>query len=306
MITHKEKKNNIMIYYVKKIKTDEEMDALKNKFVNQKDVHFIIDHDADVYDEETKHLLLKFRKNKLSTEKINDFYDHVIGFATKPTNNRGSASGSDKMNVKENKKIMTNIIGYFDKFSPMQKYLMKQQGKNMNLYVRPTRFLVDYPEEFKHLVPLVEEIDSYYEKYIPDKYAMQHKKAKQTPFKISNTSFTTITTNVNFQTTIHKDKGDDENGFGNLVVIERGKYTGGETCFPQYGIGVNVRTKDILFMDVHQWHGNLPLEKENEDVKRLSVVCYLRTEVWKKTKGKTRKFMLKHNETVKKLRKNAQ
>jgi hypothetical protein len=131
----------------------------------------------------------------------------------------------------------------------------------------------------------------------------QKRKANQTFFKIANTSFTTVTTNINFQTTMHTDKGDDEEGFGNLTVIEDGKYTGGETCFPQYGIGVDVRTNDILFMDVHQIHGNLHIHFENKDVKRLSIVCYLRKNLWEKTKNKTKKFMIKHNQTLKNLRK---
>ena len=85
-----------------------------------------------------------------------------------------------------------------------------------------------------------------YKKYVPGSYKKQYDKAKQTYFRVSKTSFTTITTNVNFQTTIHTDKGDDAEGFGNLVVIESGKYNGGETCFPQYGIGINVRTYNLL------------------------------------------------------------
>ena len=71
---------------------------------------------------------------------------------------------------------------------------------------------------------------------------------------------------------------------------------------PQYGIGVNVRTGDILFMDVHEWHGNLPIHLEEKDAKRLSVVCYLRHNIWEKTKNKTKKFMVEHNKTVRKLR----
>ena len=43
---------------------------------------------------------------------------------------------------------------------------------------------------------------------------------------IINTAFTTITTNV--KTRLHKD---DDEGFGNLIVIEDGKYEGSETCF---------------------------------------------------------------------------
>jgi len=55
---------------------------------------------------------------------------------------------------------------------------------------------------------------------------------------------------------------------------------------------------------VHEAHGNLPIELETPDAKRLSIVCYLRTSIWKQTKNKTKKFMIKHNKTVKNLRKN--
>jgi hypothetical protein len=119
---------------------------------------------------------------------------------------------------------------------------------------------------------------------------------------VAGTAFTTITTNVNNQTTVHTDKGDDAEGFGNLAVIEHGKYKGGETCFPQYGIGVDVRTCDIIYMDVHHPHGNLPIELESKDAKRLSIVCYLRKSIWDQTKGKTKKFMEKHNKTMKNLK----
>jgi hypothetical protein len=166
--------------------------------------------------------------------------------------------------------------------------------------VRETAFLTHYPEKFKQIIPYIEKIDHLYEKYLPEHYGYQIKKANQTHFKIAKTAFTTITTNINFQTTIHKDKGDDEEGFGNLAVIEKGVYKGGETCFPQYGIGVDVREGDILFMDVHQWHANLPIQLE-KDAERMSVVCYLRKKIWERTKHKTRSFMEKHNKTLKKL-----
>jgi hypothetical protein len=142
-----------------------------------------------------------------------------------------------------------------------------------------------------------------YKKLTPAHYKAQRKKANQTYFKIPGTSFTTITTNVNFRTTIHCDKGDDAEGFGNLAVIEHGKYTGAETCFPQYGIGVNVRSGDALFMDVHQPHGNLPMNKKTEETTRLSIVCYLRNNVWLRTKNKTKRMFDKHNKTMKQLRK---
>jgi len=301
MIDKKEKKGNITIYYVKKDYADDKLSKVLNRKLKRSDIKTIIDDDADVYNEEGK-LLIRFRKNKLKKDNIEDFYNNVINFATLSTSNRGSASGSKSKNVYDNPKIMTNIIGYFDKLSPKQKFAFKNKGiKLPKLTVRETRFLIDYPEKFQKLLPLIKEIDKFYEEYIPENYGKQKKKANQTPFRIANTAFTTITTNVNYQTTVHTDKGDDAEGFGNLVVIEHGKYKGGETCLPQYGIGIDVRTGDVLYMDVHEAHGNLPIELETKDAKRLSIVCYLRKNIWEQTKGKTKKFMEKHNKTLKKI-----
>jgi len=302
MIIKQEKKGNVTIYYVDKDYTDQQASKLLNKKLKRDQIKNIIDDDADVYTKEGK-LLLRFRKNKLKKENIEKFYKNVIGFAQKKTSNRGSAVGSKSKNVYDNPKVMTNILGYFDKFSPIQKLLLRKQGKQFSISVRPTRFNMDYPEKFKEMVPLVKEIDQYYKQYTPEQYKKQRSKANQTPFKIDGTSFTTITTNVNFQTTTHTDKGDDDEGFGNLVVIEEGKYSGGETCFPQYGIGINVRTGDVLFMDVHQIHGNLPIVLEDKNAKRLSIVCYLRKNIWTQTKHKSKKFMIQHNQTIKNLRK---
>jgi len=217
MIIKKEKKNGVDVYHVDKKYTDEEMQKYKNTYVSPSQIDIIINADSDVYNKEGK-LLLKFRKQKLPQKNTVFFYDNAIKFAQLTTTNRGSTSGSSRKNVQDNPKIMTNIIGYFDKFSPNQKFLMKKQGKQL-LDVRETRFVMDYPEQYKKLIPLVEDIDRLYASYIPKQYELQKKKANQTYFRIGKTAFTTITTNVNFQTSIHKDKGDDEEGFGNLAVI---------------------------------------------------------------------------------------
>jgi len=286
--------------YVEKKRTDEEMNQMKNKFLERKMIDTIINKDTTVYTKEGK-LLFLFRKKKLTGGQ--EFYENIAEFMKKhPTTNRGSASGATKFNVKDNPKVYSTITGYFDRWSPKQKFLFKKLGIKTPIEVRETMFLSDHPEKFKKMIPFVQKIDALYKKLVPDQYKKQYAKAKETHFKIGNTSFTTMTTNINFQTTIHKDTGDDEEGFGNLAVIERGNYTGGETCFPQYGIGVNVREGDILFMDVHEWHANLPIVKENANVERLSVVCYLRRKVWERTRNKTRKFLTNHNKTVKKIK----
>jgi hypothetical protein len=299
MIIEEKKKDKVIEYIVDKDYNDDKLDKVLNHKLKPSQIKTIINHDADVYTKEGK-LLLRFRKDKLKKENSDAFYENVIKFAENTTQNRGSASGSKNKNIYENPKIKSNILGYFDKLAPGQKFILKNKGIPLpKITVRETRFLIDYPEKYKKLLPMIKEIDKYYEQYIPEPYKKQRRKANQTPFKISGTAFTTVTTNVNYQTTVHRDKGDDIEGFGNLAVIEHGKYKGGETCFPQYGIGVDVRTGDILYMDVHQPHGNLPIKLESPDAKRLSIVCYLRKNIWDQTKGKTQKFKEYHNRTLK-------
>ena len=284
---------------VAKKKTDEEMKRLENTFIKPSDIDTILRDDATVYTEDGK-LLFLFRKKKLTGGQ--EFYDVIADYMKKhPSTNRGTASGSTTKNTRENPKVQTTITGYFDRWSPIHKHLFKKKGIATPLEVRETAFVADHPDEFAKMVPFIEQIDRLYKKYLPEYYQKQYKKAKETHFKIADTSFTSTTINLNFTTTIHKDKGDDDEGYGNLCTIQRGNYTGAETCFPQYGIGVDVRDGDILLMDVHQWHANLPIKLE-KGAERMSVVCYLRKKLWERTRNKSLAFMKKHNKTVKNLK----
>ena len=300
MIIKTEQKGNVTIYIVDKDFPNEKLNTILNTKLKNNNQYFIIETDADVYNTDN-FLLLRFRKNVLDRKYIDEFYDNVISFAKTPTHNRGSASGSKKKNIRDNGNIYTNIIGYFDTMSPNYKQILTRKSIKNFLSVRPTRFLLNYPDKYQKLLPLIKEIDKNYQKLVPGHYIKQRKHANETPFKIEGTSFTTITTNVNYQTTVHSDKGDDPEGFGNLVVIEHGEYTGGETCFPQYGIGVNVRTGDVLYMNVHEPHGNLPIQLKSKNAIRLSIVCYLRKKIWEKTKGKTSSFFKRHIATFKRI-----
>jgi hypothetical protein len=301
MIIKTEEKNGIKVYTVGKEFNNEKMSTKLSKYVKPEQIHKIINHDADVYTEEGR-LLLRFRKNALTDKNIDIFYDNVNGFARNNSGLRGTASGGKHKTLGNIKKVMSNIFGYFDKWSPSHKVIFKRLGKKPDVNVRECRFNQDHPEKYKKAIPLIQEIDALYAKLTPEQYKEQRKKANETFFKIPNTSFTTVTTNINYQTSIHTDKGDDDDGFGNLAVIERGEYTGGETCFPQYGIGVDVRNGDILFMDVHQPHANLPIHKKTKETVRLSIVCYLRRNVWLNSRNKTKKFYDSHVKMMRNMR----
>ena len=285
---------------VKKILSDIEMEKLMDNPITKSMIHTIINKDIEIYKEDGT-LLLKFIKNAIKDGET--FYTNTKPFLLKhKSNNRGGVSGSKKKDVKFTPYSTTMILGYFDIWSPKQNYIFKRLKFTPKINVRESMFNVDEPLKYKKIVPFIKQIDTLYKKHIPNNYKKQRLKADETPFKIDNTAFTTVTVNLNFKTNIHKDSGDDDDGFGNLTVIKKGDYDGGETCFPQYGIGVNVQNGDMLFMDVHEWHGNLPLTNKTKDAERMSVICYLRKRVWLNSKNKSKAFMEKHNKTIKNLR----
>ena len=200
--------------------------------------------------------------------------------------------GISKMKV--NNQVASNPIGFYE------------SSKNFaDLPCRLTHFTRTNYKNYNDGLPFIQKIDSMFKKLIPEAYQKQYERANQKQhLKIPETAFSTITINRNFRTALHKDAGDFKEGFGNLTVIERGKYHGGYTVFPQFGVGVDVRSGDFLAMDVHQWHSNTEIIETQEDKEyndkldkvfndnpevgtvgldkkysRLTFVCYLREKI---------------------------
>ena len=282
-IVNRRKEGSITVYTLRKILTDRQTEGCLAKFLTDKHFPLVINDDADVYNEDGK-LLMRFRKQVLSEANINSAYEGMKGFITNSSKDRGIASGSKPGTPTGKKnKVTSNILGFFDTWAVGQKSTFKHSGIKPPGSCRLTRFNAQHPEKFEQIVPLVQEIDKQYKDLCPKEYESQYKAAKATPFHIEGTSFSTVTTNLNFRTAGHQDKGDWPTGFGNLVVIEKGAgYKGSYTGFPQYGVAVDCRTGDFVAMDVHQIHGNTPMIKEDETSQRISLVCYLREGIIKK------------------------
>ena len=98
MIIEQKKNGNVIEYIVDKDYPDSKLDKFLNHKIKPQQISKIINQDADVYTKEGK-LLLRFRKDKLKKENIDAFYENVIKFAEKTTQNRGSASGSKNKNI---------------------------------------------------------------------------------------------------------------------------------------------------------------------------------------------------------------
>ena len=275
-------------YIVSKIISDEEIKKLEGKFFND-DGMMIFDEDVDIYTEDNR-LLLKFRKNKINNEDCKTLFESK-GAAT--PSKRPSASGIEEgknkydwiesqttgkqLYVLTNKtKVNSGIIGYYDSSSNFGHHLYKEEEVKCRL----TSYTSKNYDKFENCLPIFKKIDNIYKYLVPEFYDIQKNATKKIDpqFIIKDTIFTTVTVNKNFRTALHCDVGDLKEGFGNLVVVSEGEYTGGYTLFPQYSVGVNCQNGDFLAMDVHQWHCNS--EKEGEGT-RLSFVFYLREKMMK-------------------------
>jgi len=265
-------------------------------------------------------LLLKFRKNVISDDLIEIGWQSYKDFA-KPTRGRGASAGPintsgqywSKRDLVETKKWSTSYLK-----SDGQKSKMKvnnqvasypvgfYEGNNFSKSLcRLTYFTEANYDKYKNGLPFVQRIDQLFQELIPSAHKKQLERANlKDKLKIPDTSFSTITINRNFRTALHRDAGDYKKSFGNLTVIERGKYQGGYTVFPQFGVAINLRMNDFVAMDVHCWHSNTKMYetdsdkeyndtldsdyKDNPDVgteglytkyTRLSFVCYLREKI---------------------------
>ena len=188
-------------------------------------------------------------------------------------------------------KVRSNIIGYFD--MPDRNLIGK--GIKNPPQCRQTQFTRDAVDKWKLALPLIQKANDQFRALVPDRWKIQHDRASKTPdFQILDTAYSTVTINYNYRSANHKDAGDLEEGFGNLVVLEKNRcepgteiygYDGGFLGFPRFGIAVDVRQGDYLAMNVHEWHANTALIckcpkgekcKDEAHYGRLSLVCYLR------------------------------
>jgi len=301
--------------------TEDQLKAREGTYFSEKDVDTIYDTDVDIYAKDPeapggKKLLAKLRKNVIPHDILKVAWKNFYNAAS-ASRNRGAAAGpidlksaywkkrkpteisghsarymenGKKSKMRVNNNVFSSVLGYFEK-TPF-----------MKLPCRLTSYTQKYFEQYKAGIPYIEEIDQLFKKLVPDRYEPQYKQAHANPaFQIANTAFSSVTMNRNFRTGLHMDAGDMRKGFGNLSVIERGKYHGGFTLFPRYKVGFDLRTGDFLAMDVHEWHCNTEMRETDEDkafnkklpvvylnntdtgtqgvdkpYSRLSFVCYLR------------------------------
>lgn len=252
--------------------TDQEAEKLKGKFLNDSHYDLLITEDADGYDIQGN-LLFRFRKGAIPLEVLKSGY---VAFekSIELTDGRGIASGSSHKRVRKDgstsnitvgNKVQSGNVGFMD-------------AGAMIHYCRKTAFAKKYFDEFTSGIPFVQHIDKLYSELCPVNYKKQIAISKGTNqnYRIADTAFTTVTVNRNFVTAVHQDAGDFREGFGNLIIYREGYYEGAYFVLPQYRVAIDLHNTDVLFVDVHKWHGNTDFKNMDENYMRIAFVLYYR------------------------------
>ena len=283
----------MITYKLKNHLTPAQGEKLKGKFLDDNSYDRLITEDADAYDLNGK-LLFKFRKNVIPIEVLKNGYESFKD-SIELTEGRGISSGSSHKRIRKDgsvsnitvgNKVFSGNVGFMDSGAMVK-------------YCRKTAFARDYFDKFTQGIPFVQFVDAKYKELAPVHYAKQIAIATGTNrnYRIADTSFTTVTVNRNFATAVHKDSGDYPEGFGNLIIYRQGNYEGSYFCLPEYRIAIDLQNTDILFVDVHTWHGNTPYKNCSDDYMRIAFVMYYREYMYKCKQPKEELFNAKMEKT---------
>lgn len=216
-------------------------------------------------------------------------YEVLHSLRSQVTDNRGHASGTRRIrrgseenggftNRTSSANIPSTILGSFD-------------PAGQTAYCRLTAWTGRNLPQWQLLHPLLRATADQLATYVPDRYAAQAAHAGQAhpEWIVPGTPFSTVTVNNSYPTGLHTDKGDLDAGFSTISVYRRGTYTGGQLVFPQFRVAVDLHHGDLILMDAHDWHGNVPIHCacgtqlkgpcRSCQAERISVVSYCRTKI---------------------------
>lgn len=257
---------------LKRAISEKDAEKLNKSFLPDDCFDTLINRDCDGYDS-TGRMLFKFRRGVIPFDILKLGYESFKDSIEK-TDGRGAASGSSHKRIRTDGSVSNITTGNFVESGNVG-YM---DASAMVRYCRKTAFANNYFEKFKEGIPFVQEVDRLYKELCPEHYKIQKNYALATNrnWVIADTSFTTVTVNRNFRTAVHKDSGDLQEGFGNLCVYREGHYDGGYFCLPEFRVAVDMHNQDMLFVDVHRWHGNTAFKNCSADWLRIAFVMYYR------------------------------
>jgi hypothetical protein len=261
----------------RKAMVNEQVEALVGTHAKPEHIALRAERDVAVFKPDGGHLLT-LRREAVSLNAVEQAYPFLHGLRKQTTRNRGDYGGlgreqpvrksGKRSNTTETPPIRSAVVGSFDRYPRMP-------------FCRQCALSAADPEAWGACLPLIQEVARIFENDAPARYQAQLSQAREThpAYVIPGTPFTTLTVNNTVAGAYHRDAGDYKPGFGVMLVLRRGSYSGAELVLPAFGVGVDLCDRDVILFDVHEVHGNTPISGEGEpteDHERISVVFYYR------------------------------
>lgn len=274
----------------------DEMKDIKGRFLIESSYDHLIEDDTTVY-KPNGDLLLIFRKGIIPNNLCKEAYSVLWKPRVYPSN-RGIAAlgqtipscvmrdgkqrsktkhiswalmkmyGIANTNIPWRFRSSSAVIGYMDRYTRFP-------------YCRKCAFNLNSPTDFAKALPFIQAVSRAFKDNVPERYAAQAAMVEKTSkdFVIPGTVFTTVTVNKNWRTSVHKDAGDLAAGFGIISILTAGNFTGGELVLPEFRVAFKMKSTDVCFYDVHEWHGNTPIHGIEGQYERVSCVFYYRRDM---------------------------
>ena len=150
-------------------------------------------------------------------------------------------------------------------------------------YCSSTSLSRDFPKQNNIILKGAGIVGKNYQKANPalyDKHIAETEEKVGSDWKIHDAPFTSGIINENNPLKYHFDSGNYKNVWSGMVVFKEG-ITGGYLSMPEFGIGIALRDKSILYFDGQGiLHGVTPIKRISKQSKRYSIVYYSLKGMW--------------------------
>jgi len=146
-------------------------------------------------------------------------------------------------------------------------------------------YMAEKQPKHHHIISnFVEKLNGYYEKYFPETYNKHKEMVSEKVLKdwtIGDTPFTSGIVNKNNPLKYHLDTGNFKGVLSNMIVFKKGT-SGGHLVIPQLDLALEVVDNSLtIFNGQEILHGVSPIEYDETDGYRYSVVYYSLEQMWK-------------------------
>lgn len=261
--------------------------ALEGTFPTEADYDLVVGgEDCEVRDADTGELVMRLVKNVIPAKVCRRVWRELRGKLKSLPDNRGMAAGKELRNevyATGNRKVKNKKAA--DALTPSGR-IKDARSQTLGFldrtvrqpFCRQTAFTSEETKAWQATIPYAQHVDDVFAETLPAVHAFQMKEAGRASqdFVVPGTCFTTITVNRNWQCAYHKDRGDLAGSFGVMTIFRAGKYKGGMLVFPDWRLAVDYQTGDVLFANVHAWHGVTRMVGLKNHWERMTMVFYFR------------------------------